>query len=95
MLESIQNRQGTSSDVFRTVVSPETTNILLEAAVQTETKIVLVEIPTHRTKFIDGKLEPEAETKQKEVMVEIIWETKRQEQDFWVAFDTEWRNANC
>lgn len=96
MSGSTQSRQGTSSEVFRTVVSPEISAIFLKAAAETGTEIAFVEIPAQRSElFMNGEPECEAETGQKEILVEIIWETKRQAQDFWVAFDTEWRKANC
>lgn len=95
MIESVQSRQETSSEVFRTVVSPEIIDIFLKAAAETGTEIVFGEISDQRSEFIDGKPEPEAETSQKEVMAEINWETKQQKQDFWVSFDSEWRKANC
>lgn len=94
MLESVQDRQVTSTEVFRTVASPETADIFLKAAAQTGTDIALTEIPAHRSESIDGKPEPEDKSGQEEVGVKVIWETKEQEQDFWVAFDIEWRKAN-
>lgn len=95
MLGSTQSRQGTSSDVFRTVISAEMTNIFLKAAAEAGTEIAFVEISAQKSEFIDGKAEPESEIDQREVLVEMIWETKKQGQDFWIAFDNEWRKANC
>jgi hypothetical protein len=94
MLESVQDRRVTSTEVFQTVALPETADIFLKAAAQTGTDIALAEIRAQSSESIDGKPEPEDKSGQEEVVVKVIWETKEQEQDFWVAFDIEWRKAN-
>jgi iron only hydrogenase large subunit-like protein len=95
MLGSVQSRQETSTNAFRTVVSPEITDIFLKAAAKTGTEIAFVEIPAQRGECIEGKSVLEVEPEQKELLVEIMWETKQQAQDFWIAFDNEWRKAHC
>ncbi len=97
MLESVKDRQVTRAEVFRTVASPQTADLFLKAAAQTGTEIALTELPAQRSESIDGKPKPEdksGQEEEEEVVVKVIWETKEQEQDFWVAFDIEWRKAN-